>query len=182
MKKILIIIFLLFSVSKLYSQNNFIWDIVVDSLPETQNELYSKTKLFIGEMWISAQDVIQTDEKEAGIVLIKGTTEISRAWMTFTSNRRTWIFKYTIKFFVKDSKCRIILEDLRCTDAWDNNNVKQTLMPVSTRYPEQNGKKITGVNEDQYYELMRSLRTDLQRIVDSYTEYMRKSDITNDKW
>ncbi len=36
----------------------------------TKTHLYSATKMFIAEFWKSAKDVIQNDDKEAGIILI----------------------------------------------------------------------------------------------------------------
>ena len=52
----------------------------------TEFFIYSDTKLFIGNYWKSAKDVIQNDDKEGGIILLKGIQlmNVSYALATFT--------------------------------------------------------------------------------------------------
>ncbi len=182
MKKYLIVVLFMFIGIVSYSQVDFKWDVITDSLADNKNDLYSKTKLFISENWKSAQNVIQNDDKEAGIILIKGTTKISRHWVIATSWSQNWIFSYTIKFFLKDSKCRIVLDDVRCKDARDNEYNSLKLIPVADKYPQQKGRKKTGLPEDKYLELMIELKTDLQSISDLYSNYIKVPIIKNDEW
>ena len=159
-----------------FGQSNFKWDVITDSLENNKSELYSKTKLFIGETWKSAQDVIQNDDKEAGVILIKG---VSVQNLYYQMNDHRWTFNYTIKFMIKDNKCRILIEDVYCSAArvaqyeWPH-------MPVSDTYPESKGLKITGVNEERYLTIMTSLKLELQSIADSYTAAVKKPLVTND--
>lgn len=71
MKKVILtaisILFMTFS----YAQANFKWD-KIDSIAKNKNELYSLTKMYIGETWKSAQNVIQNDDKEGGMVTSAG--------------------------------------------------------------------------------------------------------------
>ena len=161
-----------------FGQTNFKWDVIIDSLDDNQGQLYSKTKLFIGETWKSAQNVIQNDDKDAGIILVKG---ISVQNLYYQMNDHRWTFSYSVKFLMKNNKCRIIIEDVYCSAArvaqyeWPH-------MPVSDVYPSSKGLKITGVNEKRYVQLMISLRTELQSIVNSYTDYVKKPLFNNSDW
>ena len=81
-------------------QTNFKWD-KIDSIQKNQNELYSITKMYIGETWKSAQSVIQNDDKEGGSILVKGLSVQS---LFFQMNDHRWTFSYTVKFLFKDNK------------------------------------------------------------------------------
>ena len=153
-----------------FGQTNFKWDVVSDSLKDNKSELYSKTKLFIGETWKSAQNVIQNDDKEGGVILVKG---LSVQNLYYQMNDHRWTFNYTIKFLMKDNKCRIVIEDVYCSAArvaqyeWPH-------MPVADTYPTSKGLSITGVNEERYLTIMTSLKQELQSIVDSYMTAVNK--------
>jgi len=153
-----------------FGQTNFKWDVISDSLEDNQSQLYSKTKLFIGETWKSAQNVIQNDDKEGGVILVKG---LSIQSLYYQMNDHRWTFNYTIKFLMKDNKCRIVIEDVYCSAArvaqyeWPH-------MPVAETYPTSKGLKITGVNEERYLTIMTSLKQELQSIVDSYMTAVNK--------
>lgn len=161
-----------------FGQTNFKWDVVTDSLDSDKSQLYSKSKLFIGETWKSAQNVIQNDDKDAGIILIKG---VSIQNLYYQMNDHRWTFSYSIKFLMKDNKCRIIIEDVYCSAArvaqyeWPH-------MPVSDTYPESKGLKITGLNEKRYLQVMTSLKEELQSTVDSYIKYVKKPLVNNSGW
>jgi len=176
-KSLLVLALMLISITS-FGQANFKWDVIIDSLDDNQDQLYSKTKLFIGETWKSAQNVIQNDDKDAGIILIKG---ISVQNLYYQMNDHRWTYSYSIKFLMKNNKCRIIIEDVYCSAA----RVAQydwPLMPLSDVYPSSKGMKITGVNEKRYIQLMTSLRAELQSIVDSYTDYVKKPLVNNSDW
>jgi hypothetical protein len=51
-------------------QANFKWE-VTDSSKKSASEIYSETKMFIAKTWKSSNEVIQNDDKEAGIILVK---------------------------------------------------------------------------------------------------------------
>ena len=80
MKKIFSILLFTLSVNYLFSQTDFKWE-KIDSVPKTKYQIYSDTKMFIAENWKSVQNVIQNDDKEAGLILVKGTTSIDMPFM-----------------------------------------------------------------------------------------------------
>ena len=61
----------------------------IDSVNKTKLQIYTDTKMFIAEYWKSAQNVIQNDDKDAGVILIKGSTT---KFCTFMLNTHTFIF------------------------------------------------------------------------------------------
>lgn len=160
-----------------FAQTNYKWD-KVDSVAKTKAQIYSDTKMFIAEYWKSAQNVIQNDDKEGGMILIKGASIQSKS---FQMNDHTWTFTYTVKFLMKDNKYRIVIEDVYCQSArcaqyeWPH-------MPVAETYPSEKGLRTTGVNEEKYLEIMKSLKQDLQGIVDNYEKYIKKASSTNGEW
>jgi len=91
------------------AQTNFVWE-KIDSCNKTKEQIYSDTKMFIAENWVSANDVIQNDDKETGSILVKGTitqTEI------VTMYSHEWVFSYTVSFLIKDNKFKIKIYNVR---------------------------------------------------------------------
>ena len=179
MKKVILtaisILFMTFS----YAQANFKW-VKIDSIAKNKNELYSLTKMYIGETWKSAQNVIQNDDKEGGAILVKG---ISVQSLYYQMDDHKWAFSYTVKFLFKDNKYRIVIEDVYCQSA-STSYYELPHMPVADTYPTEKGLKITGVNEERYLEIMTSLKKELQSIADSYKNYLKNknSNINNGDW
>ena len=161
------------------AQTNFKWD-EVDSISKTKTELYSLTKMYIAETWKSAQDVIQNDDKDGGMILVKGVSIQKPFYQMHTHNL---VFSYSVKFLFKDNKYRIIIENVYCqshrVEVYD-----WALMPVADTYPTEKGLRITTTNEEKYLEIMASLRNELQLIVDGYELYLKnnKGVTTNHDW
>jgi len=176
-KHLLLALFMIMSILS-FAQENFKWDTIIDSLDGNKDELYSKTKLFIAENWKSAQNVIQNEDKEAGIILIKG---LSIQYMFFQLWDHKWNFSYSVKFLTKDNKCRIVIENVYCESArcsvheWPH-------LPVADTYPTEKGLKTTGLSQERYIELMTLLKQDLQSIVDLYTISVKNPIIKNADW
>jgi hypothetical protein len=176
MRSIILLLIIIFSPS-IYGQTNFTWD-KVDSISRNKNEIYSSTKMFISQTWNSAQDVIQNDDKDAGMILLKGLSSQS---LYYQMNDHIWTFSYTVKFLMKDNKYRILIEDVYCKSA-RCQQYEWALMPVSDVYPSEKGLKLTGVSEQKYLEIMTKLKQDLQSIVDGYEKYLKTPKNTNADW
>lgn len=177
MKKILILLLTFVSLSTVTAQENFNWDIIQES-GKTKEQLYSDTKMFIAEAWNSAQSAIQNDDKENGLILVKG---ISPQSMTYQLITPTWTFAYTVKFYMKDQKFRIVIDNVHCETA--KCGVYQwPLMPVADFYPKEKGLKTTGLNQKRYETLMLTLKEELQNLVNNYQTYMEKIINTENDW
>jgi hypothetical protein len=177
MKKLLFTTISMLFLTNVIGQTNFKWD-KIDSIQKNQNELYSITKMFIGETWKSAQSVIQNDDKEGGSILVKGLSVQS---LYFQMNDHRWTFSYTVKFLFKEKKYRVIIEDVYCQSAvcaqyeWPH-------LPVADDYPIEKGLKLTGLNEERYLEVMTTLKKELQNIIDGYEDYLKSSKSNNGDW
>ncbi len=55
------------------AQVDFRWE-KIDSVDKSKSQIYSDTKMAIAELWKSAQSVIQNDDKEGGMILVKGAS------------------------------------------------------------------------------------------------------------
>lgn len=177
-KKHLLLILLLTTGIASYGQVNFKWDVIIDSLELNQDQLYSKTKLFIGETWKSAQNVIQNDDKVAGVILVKGLCIEN---IFFQMNDHRWTFSYNVKFYIKDKKCRIVIDNVYCESA-RAGQYEWPHLPVADNYPTEKGPKTTGLFKDRYLELMHLVKLDLQSIVDSYVLNSKKPQIIETDW
>ncbi len=179
MKRLILIAISIFIVTLSYSQTNFQWD-KIDSIAKNKNELYSLTKMYIGEKWRSAQDVIQNDDKEGGAILVKG---LSIQKSRHPSYPATWTFSYNVKFLFKDNKYRLEIDNVYCQSA-RAGQYEWAHMPVSDAYPTEKGRIKTGVSEKVYLEIMANLKSELQSIVDSYEKYLinKNSSSNNGDW
>ena len=177
MKTGLLTLFTVLYFSLSFAQTNFIWD-EKDSILKNKNEIYSITKMFISEYWKSANDVIQNDDKEGGMILLKGLTSHS---LVYQMNDHKWTYSYNVKFLFKDNKYRIVIENIQCHSA-RCGIYEWPLMPISETYPAEKGLASTGVNEVRYLELMGLLKTDMQQIVDAYKTYLKNSKSNDEGW
>ena len=188
MKKILLLLFFSLCFVFSYAQDGFKWDRVFQS-EKSKDELFSITKMYVAEMWNSAQDVTQNIDKDAGVILIKGVSDFSYPFNAFATG--TWYISYTIKFFVKDYKYRIVIDGLECIRLTFNGNVitKDTpqsflstpLLPLLEEYPEKKGLKITGLKKESYEQLIKNIKDHFEIIILGYEEAVKKG-ILNEDW
>jgi len=157
-----------------YSQKSFTWDII-DSVNKSKVQIYNDSKLFIAETWKSANDVIQNDDKESGVILLKGITTYESFFML--SNHK-WVFRYTIKILIKENKFRFILENVYCESAYCETN-EWPKIPIGFEW--QGYKKCT-MSETRYLNVMNVLHENLQNIVNQYVSNIKKESVINGDW
>jgi hypothetical protein len=115
---------LLFTLNSL-AQSNFEW-VNTDSIQKTKDQIYSTTKMFIAETWKSSKEVIQNDDKDGGIILIKGKTKINweqplKTGMTnMTIFHESW-YSYNVTFRMKNSKYQIKIDNVIPDDDFQNS-------------------------------------------------------------
>jgi hypothetical protein len=174
MKNIILTITAILSFTLGFAQTNFKWE-KVDSISKTKAQIYSDTKMFIAEYWKSAQNVIQNDDKEAGMILVKGLYSKD---IFFLLNAHNYTYSYTVKFLMKEGKYKIIIENVNCVSATCNGTIKWPLVEPT----ENTSESIGGVPSKRLAEIMVSLKTDLQGIVDSYEKYIKTPSSSNGDW
>ena len=150
----------------------------VDSVAKSKDEIYSETKAFIARSWNSAQDVIQNDDKEAGIIILKGII-VEEVYATKMSPDPTkYVYSYTFKFLMKDNQYKIVVEDVSCDRAsclnyrWPSIEISDS--PI---YP---GYVKCSLKEEKYMALIESVKTRLNLIVKSYEESLNTKPIIED--
>jgi ATP sulfurylase len=137
--------FLLFAVFTMFAatsnaQSSLAWDTVI-TVNKTKDQLYTDTKMFIAEKWNSAQNVIQSDDKEAGTIVCVGAmfcTVINGG-----VNIGDAIYRYVVKFYVKDNKCRIVISDI----SWKSGPNSMWTRYLATSYDTFPGIEKCGLNE-----------------------------------
>ena len=176
MKKVVLFAVMALCLSCLTSQaqENFQWD-VIDSIPKTKDQIYSDTKMFIAEQWKSAQNVIQNDDKEKGIILLKGNSIQKRF---FQLNDHIWVFVYTVKFYMKDNKYRIVIDNIYCESA-RCAQYDWPLLPITLDYP---GMMKTSLNKERFIEIMVTIQAEMQLIVDKYKSFMQTESTIEEDW
>lgn len=165
--KSLLIIFcsILFQLS--FAQNQFKWE-TIDSTTKSKEQLYSLTKMYIAEKWKSANDVIQNDDKDGGVIILKGLTQ--KFTYKYLMNYHDFTYQYTMKFYFKDKKYKVQLEDITCHSHYVVANKWNCIEPT-----ENTSNKIEGMSSEKLTEMMAALKKELGAIFLSYNNYIYTS-------
>jgi hypothetical protein len=149
-----------------------------DSVSKSKGEIYSATKAFIARSWNSSQDVIQNDDREGGIIILKGII-IEEVYANKISPDPTkYVYSYTFRFLMKDNKYKVVVEDISCDRAtcltyrWPSIEITD-----SPTYP---GYMKCSLKEEKYMALIESVKNRLNGIVLSYEESLNTKPIIED--
>lgn len=163
--RLILLIVLSIVTGNFYSQKDFQWE-AIDTVGKTKDQLYTDTKLFIAETWTSAKEVIQTDDKDGGLIVVKG---ISTYYSNFQMNPHDFAYQYTAKFFVKDNKYKVVIDNIVCTRHDCRGSAWPLIQPT-----EDTSKKKEGMPAEKLTAMMNQLKRDMQYIVDSYQKTIKK--------
>ena len=172
MKKALLLLFVIPLTA--IAQDNFQWD-VRDSTEMSKDDIYAKAKQFIAETWNEPGKVIKNDDKESGLILLRG---LHVEEMYYQMNNHRWTFSYQVKFQMRDNQWRMVIEDVHCESAraaqydWPR-------LPMSMTYPEKGFKK-TSLKEDRYLTIMRNVQGAMQSLADRYVKALNEKPVTDD--
>jgi hypothetical protein len=142
-----------------------------DSVAKTKDQIYSDTKIFITEYWKSAKEVIQNDDKEQGIIIIKGTChEIAR----IGTGIDVW-YSYNVKFLMKDGKYKIILNNLKIDlpSGWAIGNPSIYDVPTIPQISFPGAGKTNFFNEKKWLELITAVDNDMKNIIAGYEKSIK---------
>ena len=166
------------SISGSITYNNFTWD-KTDSVGKSKSQIYSDTKMFIAETWKSAQAVLQNDDKESGIVLIKGTILIEERFMSWTYK---YYYGYNVTFKMKDNKYKIIIDNVYCDNAYVTDTRNSPVLKVDP-FEGDNCPKLglaTSLPRNALINMMPKLKKKIDNIVIEYADYMQKPSASDD--
>lgn len=167
MKGIILITLSVFFNTLISGQTDFKWE-TIDSTTKSKDQLYSLTKTYIAEKWKSANDVIQNDDKEGGVIILKGLTQ--KLTTKYLMNYHEFTYQYTMKFYFKDKKYRVQLEDVICHSHYVGVTKGACIEPT-----EDFSKKIEYMPTDKLKEMMDALKKELGAIFLSYNNYVYTS-------
>ena len=182
MQKIILICSGILFITLSYAQENFKWD-AIDSVSKTKSQIYSDSKMFIAKAWKSAQDVIQNDDKDAGNILVKGSSiqKVKHALNVFT-----YVYSYSVTFKMKDNKYRMILDNVFCESAYPVGPAQYDILkiePFNGQYIKgKTGFSASTLPEKKAVVMMANLQAELQSLVDSFKEYIKTQSSDNDDW
>lgn len=179
MKKYFTLLLLLLSLIKLNAQSTYRVELI-DSVDKTKNQIYSDTKMFIAEYWKSAQNVIQNDDKESGMILVKGINIQTREINVLAPVFPKWTYSYNVKFLMKDKKFKIIIDNIKCVSA----NAGTHDWPLielcdGCEFP---GFWETGIKKNDWVNLMESLKYSINNIANEYEKYILAPSQANSDW
>jgi hypothetical protein len=162
--------------SSIFGQTTLKWDII-DTNNMSISEMYSHTKMFIAKTWVSSNSVIQNDDKDGGVIFIKGMNIQNRF---FALNDHEWRFSYSVKFMFKENRYRVIIDDVYCVSAGTSGSPWPCL-PINEGYPEKNGLLKTSISKERYNDIVSSLHTELNLIINLYRAHMMTHEVSQ-KW
>jgi hypothetical protein len=156
MKTILILLMTLFGLP-IFSQVKSEYERIYENDTCKQSYLYSKSKMYIADVFKSANNVIQNDDPSFGSLICKGNVSVSN-----------YYFSFTLKVRVKDGASKITITD-----------VYNSLAPYKYATLEINnfrGLFRDNLTEKQYNEIMERLNKELESIIGSYYRHMDSED------
>lgn len=182
MKKIILIALSILVINTLSAQQEYKLE-KTDSITKTKSQIYSDTKMFIAEYWKSAQNVIQNDDKENGMILLKCVIIKSVSLFLVTHD---YTYQYTIKFLMKNGKYKIIIDNIYPQTVYRYNSKGSSYhdeykfdICYNCEFP---GFWKLGINKENWIDVQNSIKTQLNDIIDSYDKYIKQTSSVNTDW
>ena len=177
MKKILLLSVTIFLINSVFAQADFKWG-KIDTIPKTKMQIYSDTKMFIAKFWKSSKNVIQTDDKEAGIIVVKG---ISSQIFNFALCPYEYTYDYLVTFKMRDRMYKITIDHVYCSSAFGG----ETRTPLKGIEPSDANPyplEPEWLPQKRAVKMMQDLKQELQNILDSYVRYLITHEKPKDDW
>jgi hypothetical protein len=157
MKTFLILLVTLLSLP-IFSQVKSEYERIYENDTCKQSYLYSKSKMYIADVFRSANNVIQNDDPSFGSLICKGTIEVSLGYY----------FDFTLKIRVKDGASKITVTDISNTFA----PYKYATLEINNF----RGIWKDNLTEKQYNGIMEQVNKEMESIVSSYYRHMDSED------
>lgn len=93
-------------------KGNVVFSKVIQAEGLFKDDLYDRCKMCIVEIFNSANDVVQLDDKQAGILMVKGfSKQSSDDVLGMQSSGQIW---FTLKIECRDERYKITMHQIRC--------------------------------------------------------------------
>jgi len=122
---------------------------VLEDIPGTKDEIYTKVLNYFAIAYKSANDVIQQKDKDAGVVIGKGIFEVHKEGNAFVTS--TYNCDHTIRIDIKEGRVRIVLsvseynlaiKDSKSTDRLRIKIIETYPIAEKTKYNKKNYAKV----------------------------------------
>lgn len=175
MKACYTFLFIIAFVNNCICQDGFKWE-KTGEVSKTKDKIYADTKMFVAQYWKSAQDVIQNDDKETGVILIKGVTETHAE---YSLNYYTYVYRYTVTFKMKDGKYLISLDGVHSESA-RASECNSSVIEIEPFEGEPTSKTVSfgscnGIPKTKAIRMMDELKQNLQAVIDDYEAFIKTS-------
>ena len=180
MKKLLLIAFAVISCSNIFSQASFEFS-KSDSVNMSKEQIYTKSKMFITDTWKSTKSVLQNDDKDGGVIQLKGRYETNGVFTL--SGNYFYYYDYTVRIRVKENKYKIEIYDIFCSDVKCTASSRTGILiqPFDGNGDDVKTSNFSGgISKKKAVEMMVELRAYFNSIVTSYSEYISKSTKVDD--
>ena len=160
------------------AQSNFI--VRIDSIPKSKTQIYSDTKLFIGEHFKLSKNIIQNDDANGGVILIES---IINQYVGNGLDTKKFCYSYNVKFLMKDNKCKIIINNIRYKSgpgldkSWNISKLPFGSNLDNGMYP---GYIESDLDRKDWMNLKISIEKELYLLAESYIKYIEFTNHNND--
>ena len=162
------------SIPKVDGKYEYTEIIVLDSTYKKEI-LYKNSKLFFANVFKSAKDVIQYDDREEGKVIVKGnfSVEGSQSSVLLPHFTEEWKVNFSLEIFSKDGKYRYRLYDLSILRIADSD----VIFPISVddAYKETQ----TGITKKLDKKLFVDMLYEIKSTISTLKSYMSKKTNTS---
>lgn len=150
-----------------------------DSIELSKDEIYSRTKRFVADKWNSANQAVQNDDKENGVIQVNSLIEKNVSVGMGLQSR--YIYEFTVQFRFKDNKWRVEIYDVRCTKAEQGGLGSIYSVPLIQPFDGDNVPAKTqsmgkGLSKKQAIKMMAELKNDLTAITENYAKTIVEKD------
>lgn len=163
MKKLKLILFILILSFKSNAQNNFKWE-TSGSIDKNKNEIYPFIKSYIHTTWYTTKDIIQRENKDSGIIVVKSGFKYVIKLFKSTS---IVYYNYNLLFSIKGDKIKIRIDNVVCEKIIVNDDIKY-VVPLIQPFEGNNFPNVeSNITMEKQLYIMKTLKSDLQLVFDN---------------
>lgn len=158
--------------------------IVVDSASKA--EIFKRTKIWAVDAFRSQKNALQTEDKEEGFIIYKTNFSVPFTFPAIAAmpNPQTysWTFFCTMKFLIKDNKCKIIIYDFNFEGESVYSQKRQNLILNyrSSTEPELKKGLMSKGNREKFYintkTTFQAANSTTNNIIDSFEKMIKSKE------
>lgn len=103
MKKVLFVFGMLLLMQNSFAQDDLIYSDVIEVEGASKSELYNRAKIYLADAFVDLNEVIQVDDKDAGIIVCKGLLKYTPTFISGSAGTEGYI-KFTLKISLKEGR------------------------------------------------------------------------------